>query len=523
MDPNNFTYEHFGILVHNDEDDVAKSPDEQATNVSSLNDVLGTDAICQNANMFLESQNDKVFTYVQSDQHNAINNYGEKSLLKIATNVCLSSAKEESKSSESNLQMQDNEVMMMLKASKASIEDVIEDVPPHDLMNYMHQLRAHESRSRCTEPMNRKNIALVQSVNGKSRRWEQKLVQIKTMEGEFSVTMWASGMSDDEYSSLNENASTTAVSTLLMPPTNKITASDENIHENKDIVLHEHEHLLYQHQQENFLQMHQHMAAQLATYTTDKIVDRNSKLSEESESHSNSNGHISHECEFVINEQTVSVIDKHQGVKQRDKNCERLSEVAMSGSLPIATPVENIANDTDASDFPLYVNDKKIACPHKGCHKFFRDSSAMRKHLHTHGPRVHVCAECGKAFVESSKLKRHQLVHTGEKPFQCTFEGCGKRFSLDFNLRTHVRIHTGDRPFVCPFDACNKKFAQSTNLKSHILTHAKAKRNPNNPRFATCPSTNELCTNEESSTNVIKVELRDTMSVNQASFVMYAD
>lgn len=80
------------------------------------------------------------------------------------------------------------------------------------------------------------------------------------------------------------------------------------------------------------------------------------------------------------------------------------------------------------------------ACPHKGCNKMFRDNSAMRKHLHTHGPRVHVCAECGKAFVESSKLKRHQLVHTGEKPFQCTFEGCGKRFSLDFNLRWVPKI-----------------------------------------------------------------------------------
>ena len=118
---------------------------------------------------------------------------------------------------------------------------------------------------------------------------------------------------------------------------------------------------------------------------------------------------------------------------------------------------------------------RTVACPNAGCLKMFRDNAALRKHMHTHGPRVHVCAECGKAFVEGSKLKRHQLVHTGEKPFQCAFEGCGKRFSLDFNLRTHVRIHTGDKPYVCPFDCCNKRFSQSTNLKSHILTHVKNK------------------------------------------------
>ncbi|VDK43960.1 unnamed protein product [Taenia asiatica] len=114
-----------------------------------------------------------------------------------------------------------------------------------------------------------------------------------------------------------------------------------------------------------------------------------------------------------------------------------------------------------------------VVCPQLGCGKAFRDTAAMRKHLHTHGPRVHICGECGKAFVESSKLKRHQLVHTGEKPFQCTFEGCGKRFSLDFNLRTHLRIHTGDRPYPCPQPGCSKRFAQSTNLKSHLATHTK--------------------------------------------------
>ncbi|XP_045641817.1 zinc finger protein 42 homolog [Ursus americanus] len=124
-----------------------------------------------------------------------------------------------------------------------------------------------------------------------------------------------------------------------------------------------------------------------------------------------------------------------------------------------------------------YEAPERIVCPHSGCPKKLKNRASLRKHLLVHGPRDHVCAECGKAFNESSKLKRHFLVHTGEKPFRCTFEGCGKRFSLDYNLRTHVRIHTGEKRFVCPFESCHKRFIQSNNLKVHILTHTKTNKN----------------------------------------------
>ncbi|KAJ7987921.1 hypothetical protein DPEC_G00318260 [Dallia pectoralis] len=108
--------------------------------------------------------------------------------------------------------------------------------------------------------------------------------------------------------------------------------------------------------------------------------------------------------------------------------------------------------------------------PCRQCGKPFRLSNSRANHEKTkHGGVRHACTYCGKEYVCADGLKRHNLIHTGERPFKCNYDSCEKGFRSKAELTIHMRYHTGERPFRC--NVCGKGFVQANFLTTHYRTH----------------------------------------------------
>jgi uncharacterized Zn-finger protein len=63
-------------------------------------------------------------------------------------------------------------------------------------------------------------------------------------------------------------------------------------------------------------------------------------------------------------------------------------------------------------------------------------------------------------------------IHTGEKPYSCSFPGCFKKFSQSSNLSAHEKSHTMDRDYIKTVEATNNIFTQSALKREKMdLTH----------------------------------------------------
>ncbi|CAF0909594.1 unnamed protein product [Adineta ricciae] len=104
----------------------------------------------------------------------------------------------------------------------------------------------------------------------------------------------------------------------------------------------------------------------------------------------------------------------------------------------------------------------------------------LQRHINQHGQTLHLedfksqkkisslsCDKCKATFSSTYTLRKHQRVHTRDKPFSCDF--CGSKFSQWGNLRHHIQRHLGISPYACPY--CKKTFIAPCKLEVHIRGH----------------------------------------------------
>jgi hypothetical protein len=75
------------------------------------------------------------------------------------------------------------------------------------------------------------------------------------------------------------------------------------------------------------------------------------------------------------------------------------------------------------------------------------------------------CAVCKKRFTRRGGLIVHMRIHTGNKPYACSYAGCKARFNDSSNCRRHERTHTGVRDHRCP--ACGSCYSRRSGLQRH--------------------------------------------------------
>jgi len=93
----------------------------------------------------------------------------------------------------------------------------------------------------------------------------------------------------------------------------------------------------------------------------------------------------------------------------------------------------------------------------------------LNDHKRVHIGHKYKCTVCGNEYVRKNALARHELTHTGLKPYVCSY--CGKQFNYDTNLKRHIKSHIGEKPFRCIWYLCTKSFIEKRQLDIHTRTH----------------------------------------------------
>lgn len=187
--------------------------------------------------------------------------------------------------------------------------------------------------------------------------------------------------------------------------------------------------------------------------TCDKAFTTSSSLKAHIESHNISRSYLCHECGAAYR--------RRDCLKQHILRCHKTDHEFQCELCGKSYKYrESLKNHLEH-----HKNVDAGKCPYQ-CHlcgKSFTVSATLQRHMQTH-KTVFQCGTCDREFSHRHHLKRHLIVHTGERPFLCPH--CDRTFGLRTTLLTHLRLHTGEKPYKCKH--CPLAFRRNYSLKNHM-------------------------------------------------------
>jgi KRAB domain-containing zinc finger protein len=104
------------------------------------------------------------------------------------------------------------------------------------------------------------------------------------------------------------------------------------------------------------------------------------------------------------------------------------------------------------------------------CEKMLKNSTVLKAHNKTvHDEKV-PCVHCGKLYGVAARMSVHiQAQHTPNEDKKHKREVCGKGFSASDRLKDHNNIHNGEKPYKCKF--CSFCFASKGTHAMHERSH----------------------------------------------------
>ena len=121
----------------------------------------------------------------------------------------------------------------------------------------------------------------------------------------------------------------------------------------------------------------------------------------------------------------------------------------------------------------------KIDCICQFCNKEFMTRARLREHVRVHtGEKPFICQFCAKMCTQKSSLLSHMRMHNKEsankakqvrKPSIYPCQLCEKRFTTKYGQKRHQLYHSGVRPFAC--NKCDLSFMDRAVLRRHMMKH----------------------------------------------------